>query len=271
MNNILINGEAETTISVLDRGLQYGDGLFETIRVKDGEMPLWERHMRRLKTGCQRLAIPVQDVELLAAEAKKILTGVEGKAVLKIIITRGTGRRGYAFDKQSLQPTRIMMVSPWPDYPEKNLQRGVLLHVCATRVSGTAQTAGIKHLNRLEQVLARNEWGDDSIFADGLMLDQNANVIEGTMSNFFMVKEGVLITPDLSEAGVAGVMRDMVLEMAAIEGIPSKVARLTLLDILTAEECFITNSLFGLWPVMGIQDSRFKIGPVTQKLIEFLN
>lgn len=269
MSMMLINGVAGDTINVMDRGLQYGDGLFETMRIEAGTIPLWERHMRRLKQGCMKLAIPFPDVALLKSEADQLISGVSDKAVLKLIITRGQGGRGYAFEK-GLEPTRLFMLADWPDYPEKNWQDGVMLHVCATRVGGTAQTAGIKHLNRLDQVLARNEWGDSSIFADGLMLDHQANIIEGTMSNFFMVQGGVMKTPDLTEAGVAGIMRDQILELAAIEGIPSRICQMTLLDVLTADECFITNSLIGIWPVTGIQDSRYKRGPITERLMEKL-
>lgn len=126
--------------------------------------------------------------------------------------------------------------------------------------------AGIKHLNRLEQILARNEWQDDNIF-EGLMLSSHGRVVEGTMSNLFFIKSGKLYTPDLSNAGVAGIIRDVILEVAHSLKIPTNIAHINVAELNAADEIFITNSLLGAWPVCQLEQQKFSVGPITQKII----
>lgn len=247
---ILINGEARTSIDVTDRGLQYGDGLFETIAIVDGRAPLWERHMQRLAQGCERLQIAMPDAAVLAEEAAHLSRAVR-RAVLKVIVTRGGGGRGYRAP-QSSQPTRALSLNPWPTYAPSYVAPGIALRVCETRMASNPRLAGIKHLNRLEQVLARSEWRDEQI-AEGLMLDLDDGVIEGTMTNLFAVIDDRLVTPSVARAGVAGVARALVLELAPALGLETRVARLTLADLRDAQELFVTNSLIGLWPVARLE------------------
>ncbi|MDH5572306.1 MAG: aminodeoxychorismate lyase [Gammaproteobacteria bacterium] len=261
--SILINGQAESAIAVTDRGLQYGDGLFETIAVINGQCPLWDRHIRRLKQGCDRLSLTCPDEYLLLEEATKLVSN-NRQAVLKIIITRGTGERGYAYPLKS-HTTRIMMCSAWPEFPVENTQTGIKVHLCATRLAQQPLLAGIKHLNRLEQVLARNEWQDKTI-AEGILLDQDDNVIEGTVSNLFLVNNGRLQTPDLSLSGVAGVMRDLILEQASGLGIKTEIRKIRLEDVHRADEVFVCNSVIGIWPVVDIQNQLINVGDVTREL-----
>lgn len=261
--NILVNGQPESSVEVTDRGLQYGDGLFETLAVINGQCPLWERHIHRLRQGCVKLSLSCPDEELLLKEAVELIAD-KPRAVLKIIITRGLGERGYAFPVKS-HATRIMMSSSWPEYPSKNWQHGIKVHVCATRLAQQPALAGIKHLNRLEQVLARNEWQDKAI-AEGIMLDQDDNVIEGTFSNLFLINNGCLRTADLSLSGVAGVMRDYIIEQAGILGINTEIEKLGLNNLTHADEVFICNSLIGIWPVIDIQGHSLKVGNVTRAL-----
>jgi len=180
----LINGELNETLSAQDRGLHYGDGVFETIAVNKGNLLCWDKHYERLQFGCQILDFACPAKELLQNEAQQVIS--DAKEVLKIILTRGAGGRGYNPPKQ-ITPTRIVANYPWPDYSDKQVKEGVKVRICDFRLGFNPKLAGIKHLNRLEQVLARNEWTDMGI-AEGLMLDQNDNIIEGTMSNIFMVQ-----------------------------------------------------------------------------------
>lgn len=264
---ILVNGHATEQISVHDRGLQYGDGVFETLAVRDGRPLLWERHMERLARGCERLAIPIPDRVQLRTEALSVC-GETPRAVLKIIITRGSGARSYRVI-QPLSATRILSLYPWPDAIDSCAAEGVAVRVCSTRLSDNIQLAGIKHLNRLEQVLARNEW-DGAEIAEGLMLDRAGRVIEGTMSNLFIVQENELATPDLSAAGVAGIMRGLILELAAEMAIRVQVKLLTLEDVMAAREIFLCNSIIGLWPVRRLGEVAYPIGAVTRHLGEHL-
>lgn len=266
----LLNGAKAESLSLQDRGLQYGDGLFETIAVHNQQLEFWQRHMQRLLAGCQRLRLPVPDPELLLAEARLLLDG-STDAVLKIIVTRGQGGRGYrAATEADLKPSRILAVYDLPEYPAENQTNGINVRYCDTRLATSPALAGIKHLNRLEQVLARSEWQDDAIF-EGLMLAAHGRVTEGTMSNLFFVKAGVLHTPDLSNSGVAGIMRDVVLAFAQQQKIPVAIGHYNQADLAAADEVFICNSLIGTWPIRQLEQQLFAIGSMTKKIITAVN
>lgn len=263
---ILVDGQPRTAIDARDRGLHYGDGLFETIAVKDAEPLLWKAHYRRLAEGCRRLAIPVPPEETLLAEARSLCTPTP--SVLKILVTRGSGGAGYRGDPDA-PPTRILMTLPWPRHSPAWRHEGVEARLCSLRLGHNPLLAGIKHLNRLEQVLARSEWNDDSI-AEGLLCDLEGKVIEGTRSNLFLVEGEGLRTPDLSRCGVAGVMRGEVLETAARLGLECRVEALTLDDLRGAEALFVTNSLIGLWPIRRIEGHTYRPNEVIRRLVSQL-
>jgi len=270
MTAFLLNGEKATSLSLQDRGLQYGDGLFETIAVRNQQLEFWQHHMQRLQQGCKRLRIPVPDPELLLAEARQLLADRDN-AVLKIIITRGIGGRGYRPAPEArTQANRILSVSDTPDYPAINQEQGIIARYCHTRLGSNPALAGIKHLNRLEQVLARSEWDDETIF-EGVMLGAHGSVVEGTMTNLFFVRASTLCTPDLANAGVAGIMRDVILEIARQQDIPVMIDDFKSADLNSADEVFISNSLIGAWPVRQLDQHAFVVGPVSQKIIAAIN
>jgi len=260
-----VNGSPSDVIAVTDRGLQYGDGLFETIAVVDGQPCLWQAHMDRLQAGCSRLGIPLQDGDQLLAEARQEI-GQQPRCVLKIIITRGQGGRGYRPPPETAC-SRILYSSPWPDYPAAAFEQGVKLRVCNTRLGSNPTLAGIKHLNRLEQVMAQAEW-DDSAIAEGVMLDHEERVIEGTMSNLFVLQDGQLLTPDLSRCGTAGVMRGLVMDIAASLEIPVTVMDMKLDRLWQADALFLCNSLIGIWPVRQLEDRAYDPGAIPSILRE---
>jgi 4-amino-4-deoxychorismate lyase len=260
---VLINGEPATQLSVLDRGFQYGDGLFETIAVSDGRPCLWDRHLNRLQLGCQRLAIPFPDPDLLLDEALQACAG-EARSVLKIMLTRGEGGRGYR-PAAHPEPNRIVYCTPWPEHPPKASEEGIVARICETRLGQDETLAGIKHLNRLPQIMARKEW-DDPAITEGLMLDRDGYVIEGTISNLFLVRDGELITPDLSRCGVAGVMRELVLDSAARLGIPSRIRQIHVDELQQAEALFLTNSLIGIWPIRQLGEQNYRIDALDVRL-----
>ncbi|MDH4869933.1 aminodeoxychorismate lyase [Pseudomonas sp. BN515] len=257
-----VDGHPAESLSIKDRGLAYGDGLFETIAVRAGRPPLLEYHMARLAEGCRRLGIPL-DLQLMRTELLAFSAGL-GEGVAKLMITRGEGLRGYAPPPVAL-PRRILQSSPFPAYPDGNGEEGVQLFPCTTRLAEQPLLAGLKHLNRLEQVLARNEW-QGSEFAEGLMRDQAGRVIEGVFSNLFIVRDGVLVTADLSRCGVAGVMRAALLDSARAEGLKVEVRDIPFEDFLQADEVFLCNSLFGIWPVRSVTGHHWPVGPLTRKL-----
>ncbi|UCC55759.1 MAG: aminodeoxychorismate lyase [Gammaproteobacteria bacterium] len=265
---VLVNGKPVDCISSLDRGLLFGDGVFETLAVTGGEPRFWLRHLQRLAEGCRRLGLPLPDASRLRDEAAALLTGNDA-CVLKIIMTRGAGGRGYRPPGKA-QPTRILQLHPWPELPQECADSGVRVCLCTMRLGSNPQLAGIKHLNRLEQVLARQEWDDPDI-REGLMLDGGGCVIEGTMSNLFVVSGENLLTPNLGRCGVAGIMRTVMMELASSLGIAVSVCKLQPVDVEQADEVFLTNSLIGVWPVIGLGERAWSVGRVTRQLQERLS
>ena len=243
---MLIDGRPADAVPVADRGLHYGDGLFETIAVFHGRPCLWQAHLHRLSLGCQRLGIPLPDSDSLAAEARQLCAGVD-RGVLKLIVTRGEGGRGYRPPSKA-QPRRIFSLHPWPDYPAASWQEGVQVRWCETPLGLNPALAGIKHCNRLEQVLARAEW-DDPAVAEGLMCDVRGQVIEGTMSNLFVLKDGRLHTPPLDQCGIAGIARGVLMELAAVQGWSCQSVALTRDEVMQADGLLLSNAVIGLWPV----------------------
>jgi 4-amino-4-deoxychorismate lyase len=257
----LINGESCDSLAISDRGLAYGHGLFETIRLSQGQPVLWEQHMKRLRQGCERLAIGIPshlDSELMS-ELQHLREG-DSEGVIKIIVTAGSGGRGYAAP-QVTDCQRVVTLFPLPEYPADRTE-GVHVITCNYRLPINVQLAGMKHLNRLDQVLARAEWQDTAI-AEGIVCDINGSVIEGTMSNLFAMKDGVLLTPDLKQAGVKGVMRDFILTCAGTLGLESREVSLTADEFKQADELFLTNSVIGLWPITQWDEQRYSKGVMT--------
>lgn len=267
MTDMLINGEEKITINASDRGLQYGDGLFESMAVQNGKINLWQDHWQRLKSGCERLSISLPDKKTAEKEIKLLCEkNNETKFVIKLIVTRGEGQRGYRFSKEQ-DVTRILSTHKWPDYPEQNTTEGVAVRYCDTIISENPGLAGIKHLNRLEQILARNEWNGNEEYQEGLMLNLHGNVIDGTMSNIFLIKDNQIITPDLSLSGVAGVMRKNIIKLAEKINITIRVENVSKSKLENADELFLTNSLFGIWPVKSLENKIFsKAREVTKTL-----
>lgn len=265
---VLVNGEQSGRISAHDRGLHYGDGLFETLPVLQGQPLFWDRHIKRLSLSCVRLAITMPDEDLLFKEVMWICEG-EGRAVLKLIVTRGSETRGYRPDRMACG-TRILALHSWPDYPAAFASEGVPVRLCTMRLGSNPALAGMKHLNRLEQVLARAEW-DDPAIPEGLMLDRVGHVIEGTQSNVFMVRAGLLMTPDLSACGVAGIMRELILEIAREMSVKTVITQFGLEQLAEAEEIFLCNSLISVWPVRELMGVPYTVGPLTQCIAARLN
>ncbi|MEQ1528232.1 MAG: aminodeoxychorismate lyase [Methylococcales bacterium] len=259
----LINGEYKQHIDSSDRGFQYGDGLFETIEISQGRPLFLDLHLQRLQRGCLRLAIPCPALSLLNQEAHE-LCRQHVHAVLKIIVTRGIGGRGYR-QPEPIQPTRVLSLHPYPDYPFAYSEQGIQVRFCNTRLGLNPALAGIKHLNRLEQVLARAEWQDSAI-QEGIMLDVNDYVVEGTMSNIFYIKSGIFYTPALLESGVLGIMRSVIIDLLAARQIDVIEQKTTKKDLLSAEQVFVCNSIIGIWPVVQIADTPLSVGENTKQI-----
>ena len=259
----LLNGESKQTLAFSDRGFQYGDGLFETIEVKNSTPLFLEQHLHRLQKDCRRLLIPAPDLTLLKKEAYQLAQGSD-TAVLKLIITRGTGGRGYR-QPDTIHPTRLLSLHPFPQYPADFFHSGITACFCHTRLGLNPALAGIKHLNRLEQVLARAEWNTPDI-QEGIMLDFKDHIIEGTMSNIFLVKDQVLYTPLIEQSGVEGIIKNIIISLANKNDIQVIKNKINKEHMLSADELFLTNSIIGIWPIKQLETQSYKIGKLTKTL-----
>jgi len=263
---ILINGECKNTLDATDRGLHYGDGLFETIEVIQGQPVFLQQHLTRLKKGCMVLKIPFPAKALLLDEITRVSTVVQ-HGVVKVILTRGSGGRGYR-QPETIQVTQLVALHPFPDYPESYKTQGIEARFCELRLGLNPVLAGLKHNNRLEQVLARAEWRDE--FQEGLMLNLNEHVIEGTMSNLFVIKDQVVYTPEIKLSGIKGIMRQLIMDIAGKNHIALQEALLAREFVLAADEIFLTNSVIGIWPVKSLENECYPVGQVTQKIMAYL-
>ena len=251
--SVWINGRRGSTLSYRDRGLQYGDGLFETMRVQRRGIRLLDFHLDRLYQGCRRLQIQAPKMLLMRRELERIAAG-RSDGVLKLIVTRGCGPRGYRPSGRE-RATRIVTLEALPRAASADAAKAVRLRVCATRLSTTPSLAGLKTLNRLDSVLARSEWTDARIW-EGLMRDVEGNWVCGTMSNLFLRRGADLMTPLLDRCGVAGVMRRWILQRAADLGLRRVQRRIRWEDLQSAEEVFMSNAIAGIRSVRTIEGAR---------------
>jgi len=262
----LVNGQS-TGIDPADRGLAYGDGLFETMAANEGRIRWLDLHLDRLEEGCRRLEIPAPSRNLLSREIETVCPN-KGRVVVKLIVTRGPGARGYP-PPESPAPTRVLAISQWPDYPDSRYRDGISVRTCRMRLGENPALAGIKHLCRLEQVLAQLELRGQPV-QQGLMLDASGGVAQGTSSNVFIVAGGELATPSLARCGIKGVMRRVVLEASRALDIRAEERVIGPAELLGANEVFMTNALFGIWPVTELDGRRFAVGPTTERLMAHL-
>lgn len=255
-----VNGVVAEGVAADDRGLVYGDGLFETLALRRGELRFRAAHLARLRAGLDRLhlAVPPERIETALAMAA---AGV-AHGTVRLVVTRGRGPRGYA-PPDPASPTVI--VTCFPGDASALPVRPLHVRWCTTRLPVSPDLAGLKTLGRLEQVLARSEWRDPDI-GEGLMCDATGSVICGTASNLFVVVGERLATPSVAASGVRGIMRGVVLEAATAAGLAVAEAVLRPDDLATATEVFMTNALMGIAPVVQLAGRPLPVGPVTRRL-----
>ncbi|QZA80808.1 aminodeoxychorismate lyase [Deefgea piscis] len=250
----LVNGVLAEHLNLSDRAIQFGDGVFRTLKVRAGQLEFWPQQYAKLVQDCARIGITAPSEATLLADIAQ-LAPVDHS--LKIIITRGESARGYALPAD-MKPNRIVQLAALPAYAEHLYLEGAKLVLCATRASWQPALAGIKHLNRLENVLARQEWSDPAVF-DGVMLDRDGWVVEGVMSNLFALIDGVWCTPILNESGVSGVYRSILLNDVACNEIPIVERKISLSQLYAADAVFMCNSLAACVPVRQMADRHWPI------------
>ena len=258
-------------IAPSDRGLQYGDGLFETVAVRNGEPRLWNHHIDRLARGCEKLRLKMPSPDTLYDGIIHAVreNGVPSSySVAKIIVSAGDALRGYG--RQYVDaPSVLLAAFPSAPPPVESYRDGIEITQCDTRLSINSATAGLKTLNRLEQVLARSEFVETAVF-EGLTMDAEDNIICGTMSNVFGVIGGVIVTPSLHSNGVEGVMRRHIIETLAEYDIDTTIRTVKLSELGTMDEIFLCNSQFGVMPVRRCADKDWPVGAVTRQVMSVL-
>ncbi len=273
----LINGVAADYLSINDRAIHYGDGLFETVLCNSNHLFYWQQHYQRLLESASKLQLSCPDEQILLDDIQCLLAennnANSNTFVVKIILTRGSGERGYVFDKKQTSSRLVLLSNLEASYSSlltEKLSTGDLF-ICKQQVSINESLAGLKHLNRLENVLARNEWNTkNNSFVDGLMLNANQYIIEGTMSNLFAVKNNQLLTPDLSQSGVNGVMRNVIIDMAEKNNIKTSITNIRMDELLTMDEVFISNSLIGMIAITKLAELHFNETTITHSIFETL-
>lgn len=245
-----------------DRGLAYGDGLFETIACRGGRILRFELHYDRLSLGCARLQLPVPDKSEL--EGNIAAVAGSGSATIKLILSRGTGPRGYA-PPQSPNPVAILSAA----VPTASVPQDLTVVTLAQRLGENEQLAGIKHLCRLEQVLGQLELATGDA-GEGLMLSTGGSVISGTSRNLFALYGQRLVTPDLTLAGISGTMRRFILERAEQHGLQPEVAVMNRTDLDDADELFMTNALVGIQSVAQLDGKAFARQDTARRLRDVL-
>ena len=262
----ICDGQTVDSIPIDDRSAQYGDGLFETVAIRGGKPRFWNLHMARLQTGCERLGIEAPSVAAIQADVDVAISlhdSASNDATLKIVVSTGSGPRGYG-RRSDISPKIRVGIFSAQALPASHYRKGVEVRVCTTRLAIQPQLAGIKSLNRLEQVLGRTEWDDESVF-EGLMLDTDTRLICGTMSNVFMATQTALTTPAITRCGVSGVMRQQLIGWLDNAGVACEVRDVEFDELRTAGEVFLTNSQFGILPVRRCQKYDWSIGRITQQ------
>ena len=256
---MLVNGRASTDIPADDRGFQYGDGLFETALLVNGRVRFLDDHCQRLFAGCARLGIAPPDRQVLLSEVAQVTSGAD-RGVVKIIVTRGAGGRGYR-PGGPMSSNRVVALHPFSPTPQAPLR----LRWCDIRLGRNAHLAGMKHLNRLEQVLAQSEWREGEV-DEGLMLDTEGEVVCATSANLFVVRDNALVTPDLRYCGVRGVLRAQVIKTAVKLKIAVSEEPLWPHDLKTASEVFITNAVRGIRSVASLDSMQWSASDVATRL-----
>ena len=244
--------------------MHYGDGLFETLLKLNGGIPLWKDHYQRLKEGCERLRIPFTDEEWLAQEVSRVTSGHDS-AVVKIIVTRGRGGRGLSLPGQD-QNSIFVLEYPYIEITDENRALGV--SICQTRLPINRNLAGLKHLNRLDYVLAAIEIEELDNTDEAILCDTDGFLVEGVVSNLFFYSDETMYTPALDYAGVKGVMRQRIIDYLEQQNIPLREGRFYPELLLRSKECFMCNSVYGVRPIKIINQQKFDIGPISQMLVE---
>ncbi len=260
---ILIDGKKQSKASIFNRNTQFGDGLFETCLVENKKLLFWSNHFERMKLGCDRLKISMIDETLWLSDIKKAFSLMKiDNCIVKLVLSRGESLRGYSY-KDNIRPIRMTIVS---ELKKNNKNKIFSLEFCNSGYNSNPKLAGIKHCNRLEQVIARAGIKVD----DGIMLDENENVVSVTQGNIFCIQGNRLITPNLDKCGIEGTRRAVIIKIAVDLGFDINIKNLSVAELLRSDEVFISNSIQGVGPVNQIEDFVYSKHKITEIISETL-
>jgi aminodeoxychorismate lyase len=256
---VLIDGEVESKISIFNRNMQYGDGLFETCVAKNNKVLFWENHFDRLNNGCERLNIKKIENSIWLKDIKKALSlSSENNCIVKLILSRGNSLRGYSYSKD-IEPIRVVIVSKLSEYITKKTYS---LEYAMSGFHSNPKLAGIKHCNRLEQIMARTNMLAD----EAIMLDESRSIISVTQGNIYFIFGNKLVTPKLDKCGVIGSRRPIILELSRFINLEVAEDKISINQLEKADEVFVANSLIGIQPVTLIGDYYLSNNPITKKI-----
>ena len=259
----LINGEFSTSLPANDRAVQFGDGCFTTARIKDGSVRFLAQHLGRLQQACEKLLIPFAQWSVLESEMQQLAVAHQ-QAVLKVMITRGSGGRGYSA-ANCQHPTRLLSVSAYPSFYPQWREQGISLALSPIRLGINPHLAGIKHLNRLEQVLIRTHL-EQMQAQEALVLDSDGWLTECCAANLFWRKGSQVFTPYMDKSGVNGTMRQHIIACLADSPWQVTQVRERPESLAQADELLICNALMPVVPVNQAQLWRFE----SRELYQFL-
>ena len=255
----IINGKEQSNVSIFNRNFQYGDGLFETCIVKDNRILFWEKHLSRLEIGCRKLKIKNIEESLWLKDIKKALNLTSKKnCVLKLVLSRGNTERGYSYPDDIL-PVRVVIVS---EMKKTHTRDSYSLEYAQSGLHSNPNLAGIKHCNRIEQILARSSLKRD----EAIMLDENQNIISVTQGNIYFIFGQSLVTPKLDRCGVIGSRRSLILELAESIELNVEQGNVSMNDAKKADEAFISNSIMGIKSVNSIEEYQLPKKMITEQI-----
>lgn len=252
MKFCLVNGIQQNQIDIENRGLAYGDGLFTTAKVIDGKIQYLSSHVQRLIFGCKRLGIFAPNKVELTEQLSQV-TKQYKLAVLKVIITASSGGRGYA-RSNALKNDIIIMVLDYPKHYDELAIKGITLGLSKQKIGINPMLSGLKHLNRLEQVLLRQEL-TNTMDDDLVVTNLNDEVIEATSANLFFWLDDKLYTPDVTSSGVNGIMRQTILQQYP----DTLIKNISLVDLASSQAMFICNCVMGIMPVKNYNGQNLSI------------
>ncbi len=260
MNSVvLIDGKEQVKISIYSRNMQYGDGLFETCITKDDKILFWPEHFSRLNVGCEKLNIKkIDEAQWLSDIKKAMVLSPKKNSIVKLILSRGNSHRGYGY-KDDIEPVRVVIVS---EMAQLEVNKEFSLEYSKSGYHSNPKLAGIKHCNRLEQILARSSLSSN----EAVMLDEKENIISVTQGNIYYIFGNKLLTPKLDRCGVYGSRRKLILELARSLGMVVMETDISVNQARQTDEIFISNSVIGIQSVHSIENIELGKSSQTEKI-----